>query len=75
MEAPKVLGDARFSDLMLEMGLLVAAVAARGFTMAALPRNGSGKLEVPNSSERRLAGTGLWRVSARSEGRLANAEP
>ena len=51
MEAPKVLGDARFSDLMLEMGLLVAAIAALGLTTAVLRRNGSGNLEMPNTSD------------------------
>ncbi len=51
MEAPKVLGGARFSDLMLEMGLLVTAAAALGVTMAVLRRNGSGKLELPYSSD------------------------
>ncbi len=37
-EAPDYVGESSFSDLMLEMGLLVAAVVALGITIAVLHR-------------------------------------
>ena len=38
-EAPKAVGEPRFADLMLEMGLLIAAVTALGVTIAVLRRD------------------------------------
>ena len=49
-EAPKAVGEPVFADRMLEMGILIVAVAALGVTIAVLRRNRAGSVE-PGGSD------------------------